>query len=255
MIAYKKHRGLMLRIDSTGRKPGLRAVTRDEPFDSENVFGLEASERTTLEKGHRTGSRLKRLGDIVVSALLLMFISPLLVVLALLVKRDGGPAIFSHERVGQNGKLFRCLKFRSMQMDAEDALAAHLLANPIARREWEERQKLENDVRITKIGRILRLWSLDELPQLVNVLRGEMSLIGPRPITTHELSRYGTRARHYLRCVPGISGLWQVSGRNETTYRRRVAIDTVYAQKQSLWLDLVIMLRTIPVVITRKGAE
>lgn len=238
----------------------MRAALKDRAFEPGPVLDLDFAPVETvddfqIERQTTFSDQIKRLGDILVSGTLLLFIAPLFITLALLVRRDGGPAMFAHERVGRDGKSFKCLKFRSMRVDSQEALRKHLAANPEARREWAERQKLKNDVRITKIGRTLRLWSLDELPQLINVFRGDMSLIGPRPITAHELSRYGSRAKFYLQCTPGISGLWQVSGRNNTTYRRRVAIDTVYAKRRSIALDMSIILRTIPTVLLRRGAE
>lgn len=234
----------------------MRAALKERAFDTGSALELDFQPVETRETYQSTFSdQVKRLADILASGALLLFIAPLFIALIVLVKKDGGPAFFAHERVGRGGKTFKCLKFRSMRVNAEEALREYLAHNPEARREWAERQKLKNDVRITKIGRTLRLWSLDELPQLINVFRGDMSLIGPRPITAHELSRYGSRTKYYLARTPGISGLWQVSGRNNTTYRRRVAIDTIYAKKHSLWLDLMIILKTVPVVLLRRGAE
>lgn len=248
----------MWRKGMVGGQFSMRTAVKEQALDTGSVHDLEylkvepidhAVDRSSLSE------QLKRLADIIVSAALILFISPLLICIALIVRQDGGPALFAHERVGRGGKSFKCLKFRSMRINAEEALEDYLEAHPEARREWIERQKLKEDVRITKIGRTLRLWSLDELPQLFNVLRGDMSLIGPRPITVPELNRYGSRAKYYLQRTPGISGLWQVSGRNKTTYRRRVAIDTIYAKRFSLALDLSILLRTIPTVLLRRGAE
>jgi lipopolysaccharide/colanic/teichoic acid biosynthesis glycosyltransferase len=157
--------------------------------------------------------------------------------------------------VGLNGKLFRCLKFRTMYRESEQMLADLLRDNAEAREEWKRDQKLSNDPRITPIGHFLRRTSLDELPQLFNVLRGEMVLVGPRPITVAELTRYGAVRWYYLSVRPGITGLWQVSGRNDTTYEERVALDRNYVEKRSLWLDVQILIKTVGVVVSRDGAR
>lgn len=193
--------------------------------------------------------------DVVIAALALLFAAPLLVVVAIAVKMaDGGPALFGHERIGAGGRTFRCLKFRSMVVDADVRLARLLEADPAARSEWMRDHKLRRDPRITAIGEFLRKSSLDELPQLFNVLRGEMSIVGPRPIVAAEAPRYGDRFAWYCRVRPGITGLWQVSGRNNTTYRRRVAMDTVYARNKSLWWDAKIVFLTVPAVLFARGS-
>lgn len=197
---------------------------------------------------------IKRTFDLIVASTLLVLFSPLFVWLALWVRQDGGPALYGHKRVGRGGKHFNCLKFRSMRTDSAQALA-HLLANdPQARAEWEKDFKLRNDPRITKVGRFLRKSSLDEIPQLFNVLKGEMSLVGPRPIVDAELEKYGNGAGYYLSVTPGITGLWQVSGRNDTTYAERVSLDAWYAQNWSLWYDIAILFKTVRVVVKREGA-
>jgi lipopolysaccharide/colanic/teichoic acid biosynthesis glycosyltransferase len=188
--------------------------------------------------------------------LLLVLLAPLMALVACLIwQRDGAPIFFGHYRVGHDGKMFRCLKFRSMRRDAPAALAALLSRSPEAREEWQRDQKLLDDPRVTGIGRFLRRTSLDELPQLFNVLRGEMSLVGPRPITVGELTRYGRARWHYLSVRPGITGLWQVSGRNDTTYDERVALDRQYVERRSGWLDALILLKTVRVVLLRHGAR
>ncbi len=188
--------------------------------------------------------------------LLLLLLAPLMAAVAFLIwRRDGAPVLFAHYRVGHDGKMFRCLKFRSMLRDSEAALAALLARSPEAREEWQRDQKLLHDPRVTAIGRFLRRTSLDELPQLFNVLRGEMSLVGPRPITVGELTRYGRARWHYLSVRPGITGLWQVSGRNNTTYEERVALDRQYVERRSAWLDARILLKTVVVVLSRHGAR
>jgi len=203
----------------------------------------------------RRDSRLiKRSVDLCASAALLLLLSPLFLLLALLIKSDGGPVLFGHSRIGKDGKPFRCLKFRSMVPNAPAVLQRLLDSDPQARAEWEKDFKLRNDPRITRLGRFLRRSSLDELPQLINVLKGEMSLVGPRPIVEEELERYGDRADFYLESRPGITGLWQISGRNDADYNYRVYLDSWYAKNWSLWYDLVILLKTVGVVWAKQGA-
>jgi undecaprenyl-phosphate galactose phosphotransferase len=190
------------------------------------------------------------------AGLLLVLLSPAMLALALMIaRRDGAPVLFGHYRVGKDGRLFRCLKFRSMYLNSEQMLADILGTDAKARAEWETDQKLSNDPRITPVGHFLRKTSLDELPQLINVLRGEMSLVGPRPITVNELTRYGRVRWHYLSVRPGMTGLWQVSGRNNTTYSERVALDERYINSQSLAGDVAILCKTVKVVLFREGAR
>lgn len=196
----------------------------------------------------------KRAMDFTLAAIVLVVIAPLLAVVWLLVSLDGGPAIFVHERLGQGGLLFPCFKFRSMYVDAAERLKKHLAANPDARLEWQLTQKLRHDPRVTALGAFLRASSIDELPQFFNVLRGDMSIVGPRPIIQAEASRYAHRFASYCKVRPGITGLWQVSGRSDVTYRRRVALDMVYIRNQSWSLDLAILLKTIPAVLGSKGS-
>jgi Undecaprenyl-phosphate galactose phosphotransferase WbaP len=200
------------------------------------------------------GSLIKRSLDIVGAVLFLVALAPVMLVLCLLVRLDGGPALFAHTRIGANGRTFGCLKFRSMCIDAEKRLHEVLEHDPAARAEWERDYKLRNDPRITAVGRFLRQTSLDELPQLINVLIGDMSLVGPRPIVRGEISRYGTAIQEYLRCRPGITGLWQTSGRNDANYDKRVELDTHYARSWSFKQDIVILFRTVSVVLKRSGA-
>jgi Undecaprenyl-phosphate galactose phosphotransferase WbaP len=198
----------------------------------------------------------KRALDIIGAGLGLVVLSPFFLIVALMVRADGGPAFFAHQRVGRGGKLFGCLKFRSMVIDSQARLEALLANDPAARAEWEATRKLKNDPRITRIGRFLRSTSLDELPQLINVLRGEMSLVGPRPVQEAEIDRYyGASAAHYMAVRPGITGLWQVSGRSETSYESRVALDVAYVSRPSMIADLTILLRTPVAVLSRRGAH
>lgn len=186
----------------------------------------------------------KRVFDVVVAGLLLVMLAPLVLFLAVVVAFDGGRPFFAHRRVGQSGKAFPCLKIRSMRHGAEAQLADILARDPAAAREWAEGHKLTNDPRVTRLGRFLRMSSLDELPQLVNVLRGQMSVVGPRPVTFDELSRYGTSAAAYMALKPGLTGPWQVEGRNDLTYEERVALDAGYADQMSFLGDVVIVLKT-----------
>lgn len=197
---------------------------------------------------------IKRIFDVVASGLLIMLLSPLFMYVSARVRVDGGPALYGHERVGKRGKPFKCLKFRSMHVDSQNMLRKLLQNDPEAREEWERDFKLKNDPRITKIGKLIRETSIDELPQLINVFKGEMSLVGPRPIIEEELERYGDYKTFYMRVNPGITGLWQVSGRSDTSYDERVALDVWYAQNWSLVYDIAILFKTIGVVFNRKGA-
>jgi exopolysaccharide production protein ExoY len=199
-------------------------------------------------------NRLKRAFDIVGALLLIVGFAPLLLLLAMIISLDGGPALFRHRRIGAGGRSFKCWKFRSMVVDAEAALAQTLATDPLARREWARDFKLRNDPRITPLGQFLRKSSLDELPQLFNVIAGDMSLIGPRPIVTDEIGRYGAAFADYAACRPGLTGLWQVSGRNDIDYAERVAIDRRYARTWSFWGDIAILFRTVGVVLRHSGA-
>lgn len=198
----------------------------------------------------------KRAMDLAIAGAALLVALPFFLIVAALVRADGGPAFYAHPRVGRGGRIFGCLKFRSMVVDSQARLEALLAADPAARAEWDRTRKLRNDPRITRIGRILRATSLDELPQLINVLKGEMSIVGPRPVTQAELDRhYGAAAAHYLSVRPGITGLWQVSGRSETSYDQRVALDVAYVSQASLLGDVRILLRTPAAVLSRRGAH
>lgn len=197
---------------------------------------------------------LKRVFDVIGAALLGVVFVPLILAIAVLLRLDGGPIIFRHRRVGRDGKAFDCLKFRSMVPDADHVLRDLLEQHPELKAEWLRSHKLRDDPRITLTGRFLRRTSLDELPQLWNVIRGEMSLVGPRPVVREELLRYGRCACIYLSARPGVTGLWQVTGRNNTDYRRRVAMDVYYVRRQNLILDLYILLKTTHVVLGGRGA-
>lgn len=199
--------------------------------------------------------RAKRPLDIGIAALLIFLTFPLLLSIAVLVALDGGPVLFRHRRVGLHGAKFGCLKFRTMILDAEQCLDEYLSYHPEAQAEWSRERKLAFDPRVTRIGHFLRLSSLDELPQLLNVLKGEMSIVGPRPITQDELDHYGPIANAYKSVRPGITGLWQISGRSDVSYATRVILDERYVRNWSLALDLRILLCTPAVVLSRRGAR
>jgi exopolysaccharide production protein ExoY len=194
---------------------------------------------------------LKRALDVAAVVAALPILVPLILLLAWLVRRDGGPAFYVQDRVGMNGRIFRLWKLRTMVPDAEARLAEHLARNSAARAEWLETQKLKNDPRVTRLGRILRKTSVDELPQLWNVLRGEMSLVGPRPMMPAQQALYPGRAYYQLR--PGLTGFWQISDRNETAFAGRAEYDSDYAARLSLLTDLGVLLRTVRIVLRGTG--
>jgi exopolysaccharide production protein ExoY len=196
-----------------------------------------------------------RVVDVTLAGLALVFVAPLLVLLAVMIKiHDGGPALFAHRRVGHRARQFDCLKLRTMRVDSEERLRTLLATSATARTEWDKDHKLRDDPRVTPFGRFLRRSSLDELPQLLNIIRGDMSIVGPRPIVEAETVRYGRYMRAYCSVKPGLTGLWQVQGRNDVSYRRRVAMDVVYSRRKSFGLDLKIMVMTLPAVLRSRGA-
>jgi len=199
---------------------------------------------------------VKRLFDLSVSISLLPLLIPLIGIIGIVIKLiSKGPILFSHKRIGQNGKTIKVLKFRSMYIDAQERLKEILSSDPAARKEWERSFKLKNDPRITKVGKFLRKTSLDELPQIINVIKGEMSLVGPRPIVKEELKKYyRDRSEYYLLVKPGITGLWQVSGRSNTDYDFRVNLDVWYVLNWSIWLDIVLLFKTVKSVLKKEGA-
>lgn len=198
----------------------------------------------------RRGGRSKRLIDVTISILALIFLAPALALIAIaLVIVDGRPIIFRQARVGAQGKMFECLKFRTMRGDAAERLAELLASDPERNREWMEKRKLVGDPRVHWLGKILRMTCLDELPQFYNVLRGDMSLVGPRPISLEETEKYGPNLHYYTALKPGITGMWQVKRRPETTYDERVQFDIDYYQSRSIYLDIVIIVKTVGVVL------
>ena len=201
------------------------------------------------------GLSSKRVVDIILATSGIIVLVPLLLLCFIACSlSSSGPAVFRHKRVGFGGKQFDCFKFRTMVVDSEKCLRDYLVSNPEAHAEWAATRKLQFDPRVTAIGSILRKTSLDELPQLFNVLKGDMSIVGPRPVTPEELVRYSTGVDAYLACRPGITGLWQVSGRSGTTYSKRVACDTFYARNWSMLLDAKIIIVTIPALLDSDNA-
>lgn len=200
-------------------------------------------------------ARLKRLMDFTLSLLLIIILSPLLILISILIKVSSpGPILFRHKRLGLNGKLIDVYKFRTMVVNAQEVLEKILAENPELKEEYERTFKLKNDPRLTKVGKFLRKTSLDELPQLFNVIKGDMSLVGPRPIVLEEINMYKEHGKYLLRVLPGVTGLWQVSGRNDVDYEERIKMDMYYIMNWNLWLDINILFKTIPAVLKRNGA-
>jgi exopolysaccharide production protein ExoY len=235
----------------------MRRLERLDPSQPPFARPSSSTTRRVLSRRPRPspGVDPARALDIVLAGSILVFLAPLMLLIALLIwMEDGGWPLFGHRRIGRGGVSFACLKFRSMVPDAEARLERLLASSPEARLEWQTDHKLREDPRITRLGGFLRRSSLDELPQLINVLRGEMGIVGPRPIVESEVRRYGHAFKHYCAVRPGITGLWQVSGRNNLSYRRRVALDRLYVRSRSLNRDIAIMAMTLPAVLTRNGS-
>jgi lipopolysaccharide/colanic/teichoic acid biosynthesis glycosyltransferase len=214
-----------------------------------------ANDRFSVQKRSPPTEAFWRVLDIVISLASIVLLAPAAVVISALIKlQDGGPVLFSQERIGRDGRRFRCWKFRSMHPDAEVHLAVLLASDSGLRRQWELHRKLKDDPRITPLGDFLRRSSLDELPQLLNVLLGDMSIVGPRPIVDSEIVCYDRWYRYYVAVKPGLTGLWQVSGRNDVSYRRRVAMDRLFCRAHSIKLYLDILCATVPAVLLRRGS-
>jgi exopolysaccharide production protein ExoY len=228
--------------------------------------GQRSSDRRLIESNHPNivwlyaaptvvGGVIKRGFDIFGAAAAIVVLLPLAAVIALAIKAwDRGPVFYRHRRIGLNGAAFDCLKFRTMVLNSDEALQRHLAANSAAAQEWKESQKLKNDPRVTSLGRTLRKTSVDELPQLLNILKGEMSFVGPRPIVAAEVPKYGECIAHYLRARPGLTGPWQVSGRSDTGYDTRVTLDRHYVEHWSFGRDLALIVSTVRVVVTARGS-
>ncbi len=240
------------------RSVSVIPTTRGIPLNSTDMSFIFSHEVLILRINNNltklTARIEKRVFDILGSLIIATLLSPLLITLAILIARDGGSALYRHERVGRNRRKFKCLKFRSMVTNADEVLAALLATDAQAKSDWEKDFKLKDDPRNTRIGAFLRKTSLDELPQLWNVLKGEMSLVGPRPVIDEELERYAENVDYYLLASPGMTGLWQVSGRNDVDYETRVYFDAWYVKNWSLWNDIAILFKTSNVVLKRKGA-
>lgn len=234
--------------------PTLRGMPLDST-DMSFIFSHEVMIFRVQQNLAKWSSRLsKRLFDIFGALSIIIVLSPLLIYISRKVKKDGGPSIYGHERIGKGGKPFKCLKFRTMVINSKEVLEHLLNSDAAAKEEWDKTFKLKNDPRITKIGHFLRKTSLDELPQLFNVLKGEMSLVGPRPIITAELERYNDEVDYYLLSKPGMTGLWQVSGRSDVDYETRVYLDAWYVKNWSMWNDIAILFKTVGVVLKKDGA-
>lgn len=234
--------------------PAMRGVPL-HGTDMSHFFSHEVALLRMRNNLRRWPARLtKRIFDTLAAILILILLSPVMLAIGYLVRRDGGAALFAHPRIGKKGRVFKCYKFRTMVVDAEKRLEELLQKSPELMHQWQQERKLRQDPRVNRIGRILRMTSLDELPQLINVIRGEMSLVGPRPVVRAELTRYADQVGYYLMVRPGMTGLWQVSGRNDVDYETRVYLDSWYVKNWSLWYDLLIILKTVKVVFVRSGA-
>ena len=220
-------------------------------------FGSARAALRARGRARRAGGagRVKRACDVAAALALLVFCAPLMAAVAVAIKaQDGGPVLFRHTRCGRGGESFGLWKFRTMRLDAAERLASLLEEDPEAEAEWTRTRKLRRDPRVTRLGRLLRKSSLDELPQLVNIIAGQMSVVGPRPVMADELAGYGAARGAYEAVRPGVTGLWQVSGRNDLSFEARVVLDAAYVRDWSLMRDLAILARTVPVVLTARGA-
>ena len=242
----------------TGLSIGLLPALRGLPvigFRQHYFLGHDIVMLVRRNNLARPSSRLlKAVFDQVGAIILLSLLAPLMLVLALLIRADGGPALYRHRRIGAGGRVFDCIKFRSMVVNADKVLRQVIANDPAAAAEWSANQKLRDDPRVTRLGLFLRLSSLDELPQIFNVLRGEMSLVGPRPIVQSEVARYGSDIGYYYAAKPGLTGLWQVSGRSDMSYISRVKLDVWYVVNWTLWHDIAILFKTVPAVFLQRGA-
>lgn len=219
--------------------------------DIDGIIGFASTHNLTF----KTNLLLKRLIDILIIIFFSPFLIPLFLCLMFLTKvTSKGPIFYGHKRVGKNGKEFKCWKFRSMNINSQKMLEEILATDPVRKAEWEAERKFKDDPRVTSFGKFLRKTSLDELPQIINVLLGQMSFVGPRPVTESELEKYGNHKNYVLSVSPGLSGMWQISGRSETSYEERIYYDTYYIQNWSVWLDIWILIKTVSVVLIGKGA-
>ena len=252
--AFKLYQILVNEFSAVHLVPPLQGISllglQTQFFFSHEVFLLSPQSPWI----QRSQEKFKRILDVVGAGILLIFLSPLIVFLTVAIRMSGPKVFFKQRRHGYKGELFECIKFRTMVLDAEAKLQAVLESDPIAKKEWEEKTKISNDPRITQIGQFMRRTSLDELPQLWNVFRGDMSLVGPRPILLHEDVKYGKDLLVYKKFRPGMTGLWQVSGRSNTSYEFRIFLDSWYVRNWSPWYDLAILIKTLGVIFEKKGA-
>lgn len=255
----ESHRRLLNRYIAYNSSITIAPPINGLPLCGAEVVNIFRHDTVLLKLQNNINNRRARLTkrgfDLFFAGLALVLLSPLLLVVYLIIWSDGGNPIYPHRRIGKDGHAFNCLKFRSMKVNSDDILNKHLAKNTAAQLEWDENRKLSSDPRITKIGSFIRKTSLDELPQLLNVIRGEMSIVGPRPIVAAETSKYGEYLPYYMTMVPGITGLWQSSGRSNTSYKERVLLDVWYSRNWSVWHDLVIVLRTFPALFSPSGAR
>jgi len=244
-----------IRQEAVKQSANMAGTTAEASPTLDTSAAVDRIEQLDLPVVSLASAFAKRSFDILGALSIAIICSPIILIIAITIRLSGSPVLFSHQRVGKDRKMFHCYKFRSMIPDAEQVLQELLRSSPEILREWRESHKLRDDPRITKFGAFLRRSSMDELPQLWNVLKGDMSLVGPRPIVEDELERYGNKAMFYMSVKPGMTGLWQILGRSNVTYSRRVSLDTWYVRKQCILLDAWILLRTAVVVIRRVGAH
>ena len=224
--------------------------------DVENNIKQVCSMKTENDLKKPVGLLIKRIFDLTLIFLFMPLFGLVMAIVGILIKLNSkGPVFFIQERIGKDGIPFKCIKFRTMYVNADEILKSYLESNLEAKKEWKKYKKLKrDDPRVTKIGRILRKTSLDELPQVFNVLKGDMTLVGPRPYLPVEVSEMGKYKEIIFKVLPGITGLWQVSGRNNLTFEQRLKLDTWYVLNWSLWLDFIILLKTVKVVLKKEGA-
>jgi exopolysaccharide production protein ExoY len=240
----------------------MREIDLGRNFDRFNKAPLHSRRATSRRSdifGHENRSSvmdgMKYAIDTTIASIGLVVLAPMMLMLfAVLIILQARPIFIAHRRIGRHGVMFPCLKFRTMVKNADEVLSRHLAANPSLRAEWSATRKLRDDPRVTPLGALLRKSSVDEIPQLFNVIRGQMSLVGPRPIVASEAELYGIHYADYIRVRPGVTGLWQVSGRSDTSYKDRVQLDVRYVEEQSVLGDLSIMLKTIPAVLRSRGS-
>jgi exopolysaccharide production protein ExoY len=266
-VGTREHAGPRVDTSTINSRPRpLAAVSRFQllvgqlraPYGLRELNGEARAALTAVSLGRNVpvGGFSKRLFDIALASVALVLLAPLLLALAAAIKLVmGGAVTYAHERVGFSGRRFKCLKFRTMVADSDEVLKNHLQSNPEAAAEWRRTRKLAKDPRVTRLGMFLRKTSLDELPQFINILRGDMSCVGPRPVVSEELELYSESVFDYLRARPGVTGLWQVSGRSSASYDDRVKFDSEYVSRWSFRNDLSILFRTLPAILKFKHAS